>query len=85
VGSRPKTGGQSGRPRCGLVSLHPYLAQEVGRERLALQPYKFAATGIRLDGSELIEAIDLLKQFVDVQELHEKDRERLVANLATAS
>jgi hypothetical protein len=33
----------------------------------------------------LIEAIDLLKQFVDVQELHEKDRERLVANLATAS
>src|SRR6516225_759947 len=50
--------------------------QRVGRARLALQPYEFAATGIRLDGSEFIKAIDLLKQFVDVQELHEKDREQ---------
>ena len=57
-----------------LVKRHS--RQRVGRARLALQPYEFAATGIRLDGSEFIKAIDLLKQFVDVQELHEKDREQ---------
>ena len=37
------------------------------------------------EGHDTAAAVDLLKQFIEAQELYERDRDRLMMKLATAS
>ena len=64
-----------------LAQVEHHLA--LSREQIDNQ-YRIIAK-LESGGHDTTQAIDLLKQFVEVQELHEKDRDRLVAKLGTDS
>jgi hypothetical protein len=55
----------------------------LGREQIDNQ-YRIIAE-LESDGHDTTAAIDLLRQFIEVQELHEQDRDWLVSKLAAAS
>lgn len=55
----------------------------LGKEQIDNQ-YRIIAK-LESDGHDTTAAVDLLKQFLEVQELHEQDRDWLVAKLASAS
>ena len=55
----------------------------LGRRQIDNQ-YRIIAK-LESDGQDTAAAVDLLKQFIEAQEVYERDRDRLMTKLATAS
>jgi IS4 transposase len=71
--------------RATLLDLLARAEQHVvmGRRQIDSQ-YRIIAK-LEREGHDTTAAIDLLKQFVEAQETYERDRDRLMSKLATAS
>jgi IS4 transposase len=81
----PHTRGIHRMDRATLLDLLGLAQQHIvlGRRQIDDQ-YRIIAK-LESEGHDTAAAVDLLKQFVEAQELYERDRDRLMTKLATAS